>query len=615
MSILLNNSYNDNLIHIKNKETKLHPLTKINILSKTYLNNKYNHNNKKNISKSNYLSLIIDSLIFNKNTHLVSIFKDYMIKDYIEEFLKRYYNKKESTKKIQKFPNFYRNYFKFFSSPTLRDFFSNDLLHYRFEKKAECFYKKNYKNKKLSISTEQDKGLYEDSRTSEKMNETTNSMNKSKILNTLFNEKVRNKIEKYSPVHSSMVLPENGSKLKKNGSYLLITNSNEKSLINIVNALNIKKKKKMKNNLFIDNIINNNKKRENNNNKNKYINEEKINDNINININSINFESSNSNRILQIKNKNAFCNKIRKLESCQSLKIILNNNTGLLNSNNITKRLKKSDGLWKLLKQKNEIINLNNNIFDSKSKSILSNNNPNSLSLDRIINKKNFFSNLNLNLHKKKINSSKNNNKYNSINNLNNIKIKKNAINKILINRVNSIMKIASEKQKFILKRKNRNLSNPTRNTTKNKKTELATEMFAKTNFDCGIKKFYHSPSNILDFIKISKNINNEKFLNEKNIIDNKNKILNIINKINKKYISRNENKNLEYKTLLKSFGLSSLINSKIKKENIKFNVYKLKTINHNRVVYSNKNINKMKNLEVVNHYLVSSKTINNKKI
>ena len=46
MSFLLNNSYNDNLIHIKNKETKLHPLTKINILSKTYLNNKYNHNNK-----------------------------------------------------------------------------------------------------------------------------------------------------------------------------------------------------------------------------------------------------------------------------------------------------------------------------------------------------------------------------------------------------------------------------------------------------------------------------------------------------------------------------------------------------------------------------------------
>ena len=79
--------------------------------------------------------------------------------------------------------------------------------------------------------------------------------------------------------------------------------------------------------------------------------------------------------------------------------------------------------------------------------------------------------------------------------------------------------------------------------------------------------------------------------------------------------MSRNSNKNIEYKTLYQNFGLKSLINSKLSKENInRFNMYKLKTINHARNVYSNKNINKMKNLESANHYLVSPlKTINNK--
>ena len=42
----------------------------------------------------------MDVLVFNKNCHLVTIFKDYMILDYIDEFLKRYYTKDEITIKI-----------------------------------------------------------------------------------------------------------------------------------------------------------------------------------------------------------------------------------------------------------------------------------------------------------------------------------------------------------------------------------------------------------------------------------------------------------------------------------------------------------------------------------
>ena len=191
------------------------PLKKIISKSKEYLNNKYG--TKQDKLKYNYIGLVMEALIYNKNAHLVALFKDYMIIDYIDEFLKRFYLSQESLERIPKLSKFYINYLKFFCSPTLREIFSNELIHKRLEKKAECFYKKNYKNKKISESSEQDKGDCEDSEISEKSDEATNSMDdkNSKIGNTIFNENIRNKIDNYTPVHSSMVLPENGSKLKK----------------------------------------------------------------------------------------------------------------------------------------------------------------------------------------------------------------------------------------------------------------------------------------------------------------------------------------------------------------------------------------------------------------
>ncbi len=44
---------------------------------------------KHNTSKSSYNDKVIDSLIFNKNTHFAVTFKDCMIIDFTDEFLKR----------------------------------------------------------------------------------------------------------------------------------------------------------------------------------------------------------------------------------------------------------------------------------------------------------------------------------------------------------------------------------------------------------------------------------------------------------------------------------------------------------------------------------------------
>ena len=75
--------------------------------------------------KYTYYGQIMENLVFNKNTHLVSAFKDYMIWDYVEEFLKRYYRNKESDERVPKFATFYKNYLKFFCIPTFKDIYCN----------------------------------------------------------------------------------------------------------------------------------------------------------------------------------------------------------------------------------------------------------------------------------------------------------------------------------------------------------------------------------------------------------------------------------------------------------------------------------------------------------
>ena len=80
------------------------------------------------------------TLLFNKNTHLVSTFKDYMIYDYIDEFFKRFYTYIETFERLPKFALFYKNYLKFFCQPCFSNFNFNSLIQKNREKKAEIFY-------------------------------------------------------------------------------------------------------------------------------------------------------------------------------------------------------------------------------------------------------------------------------------------------------------------------------------------------------------------------------------------------------------------------------------------------------------------------------------------
>ena len=100
---------------------------------------------KYNILPNEYTLMNIDNFITAKYCHSLASFKEMLIFNYDEEFLKRFYPKKESLKKIPLFSEFYKSYLKFFCFPTLAELRLNDLIEDMVEKKAKAFYNENYK--------------------------------------------------------------------------------------------------------------------------------------------------------------------------------------------------------------------------------------------------------------------------------------------------------------------------------------------------------------------------------------------------------------------------------------------------------------------------------------
>ena len=74
----------------------------------------YNLELKYLTSREYYNTKIINDVIYNENTHIVSVFKDYLIYDDVSEFLKRHYDQQESKKRLPKVIEFYETYSKVF---------------------------------------------------------------------------------------------------------------------------------------------------------------------------------------------------------------------------------------------------------------------------------------------------------------------------------------------------------------------------------------------------------------------------------------------------------------------------------------------------------------------
>ena len=67
-------------------------------------------------SQESYGAKIVSDILFNESSHVVAVFKDFLIYDDINEFLKKCYNKSESIEKLKKVCFFYDKYSKVFAN-------------------------------------------------------------------------------------------------------------------------------------------------------------------------------------------------------------------------------------------------------------------------------------------------------------------------------------------------------------------------------------------------------------------------------------------------------------------------------------------------------------------
>ena len=222
---------------------------------------KYNCNPlKKNI-------MIINDIIETKSNHFLAIFKDYLITDYIDEFLKRYFIVNESEELIPKFYDYYQNYLKFFCRGFFTDFQVNKIIQDYGECQAELYYNKNYGTK----SKNEKKNKSDNYNLSKNISNSNSKFNNKKKL--LFTEKIRNSINRIenSKLISNYIYKFNTNEISnifyKNKNETITLNndtkiyndnliSKENSIIKIIDAMIHRKREKKKSN--INNINNKN---------------------------------------------------------------------------------------------------------------------------------------------------------------------------------------------------------------------------------------------------------------------------------------------------------------------------------------------------------------------
>lgn len=160
----------------------------------TNLAEKYNN-------QCSYGDVMIDQLIYNKNSHYSSLFKDRMLYDYLDEFLKRYYYAVESYDRIPKMSKYYTNYLKFFCKPSFREFEVNFILKRYGDNRAELYYIRNYgkgdlenengehqkEHVKTLLTTTVKENINHNSLTRNSILEITSQMNNNEVTQSSFN--------------------------------------------------------------------------------------------------------------------------------------------------------------------------------------------------------------------------------------------------------------------------------------------------------------------------------------------------------------------------------------------------------------------------------------------
>ena len=512
----------------------------------------YQNLQKHNSSPNQKNIMLINDLIESKETHFIATFKDYLISDFHEEFLRRYFKLYEIKDILPKFYQYYKNYLNFFCKGTFSDFYLNEILQEYGECQAEFYYNKNYGHKERMKKKEK-KGIDEANNNNEESYESYNNSNNGNIRsifsksikysidiiqNSLNNDNNENHkdLSNIKPANyskdNSISLPDNSSVSYND----VITNQN--SLRYIIDIINNKKdfNKKIKNKKSeiisnrnkknhnnIDNInyiTNNNYKRLSNNNNNRNIickkdNQtlSKTNSNLNMkNKGKVRIKSSNT-KPTHLNNNNNNINKIKNNSSTSNYKKYINFLTNKQRNKSNDPKIKISQDEFTFSLQK---INKN-----TKSKNIMAHLSPNGL-----MSHFNFFSTNNFSYSKKDEPKKAMNNNIinNNLNNNNKISSSLFLINNIFnkttrnTNKYSTIFPLSTSKNN---NSKNKNNNKEQKFDNKEKKKAKNKDKTGNVN-NANNKFMYFNPNISIKSVKnLSPSLRNQNIINNSNFNPN----------------------------------------------------------------------------------------------
>lgn len=201
--------------------------------------------------------LYLDAILFSKNCHFAVKYREYLIWDYVDEFLKRYYTKKESEERLPRIANYYKNYLRFFCNPLFKDLKKNEIIQVYGDDKAKVYYKNNYGNYNKAkaaldnnIENEKLQNFIENENKNENLNGNNNNNNEEEYKSMIFNTTVRGNIENHVITRSSVNTrnSKNYDSFFLENSFSKANNAESKNNLSILpknkNALKNKNKKK-----------------------------------------------------------------------------------------------------------------------------------------------------------------------------------------------------------------------------------------------------------------------------------------------------------------------------------------------------------------------------------
>ena len=196
-------------------------IKKLNYLSNLKIRKNYN------CTPVKYENYIVEYLLNNADCHLVSIFKEKMLTDYVDEFLRREYNINECKERIPKFSIYYKNYLQFFCKPTYNNFKFNDLIQNYGEKKAELYYKDHYQG---GLTNEDEDNGFEESSS----DETTNKENEYEFNENgeIFNKIVKEKLDNVTVMTTINTTGNNTINLNINNEKIEVFSENKAEVSN-----------------------------------------------------------------------------------------------------------------------------------------------------------------------------------------------------------------------------------------------------------------------------------------------------------------------------------------------------------------------------------------------